>query len=293
MEPSTTTGQEPDQPSPTARIVEYGWRQGCVLPPSMFHALRVDGDWTPDPSVDIAVVLTGDCNVQHHDLSHEPVVDVVCGRVVPDSNGNYTNRKHPRVLHLTIAGREAPAVVEFVAWRRATLVRLALAEAPPSESPPLTAPARRMLADWWAIGRYQRSSFPNAFNKRFQIANGKKRVFEHLMKEMRDEVLAVYLIVVPDEDLPPEKDYRVILRVVLTEEASEDPATLARVEKQFYEPFFDQLNGAEGIDVVDHNLLSEKHFPMSDFRRMARLEFDYLSYYGADEGDMGPFPPRS
>jgi hypothetical protein len=291
IEQSTTTSVQDDQSSLVAQIAGHGWRQGSILPPSLFARLSVGGTWTPDPESDIGVVLTGDCNLLHQRLDQEEVVDVVFGRRVDALNGNYTNLKSPRILHLNLEGPSGLVPVDFSAWRRATLARVELAQAPPADSWKVNAAAQRTIAEWWASGRYLRSSFPDAFNSRIGEKK-KRRKLESLLKTSKDHILAVYVVVLPDRELPSDEKYGVVLRAIVTKEAYEDLTVRSEVETQFYDAFLDELKATPGIEVLDHNLLSEEDFTMSDFRRMNRLEFDYLSYSG-DDSDAGPLPPRA
>lgn len=270
-------------------IVQRDWRQGSTLPPSLYEHIVSSTGTVPGSAIGTAFILTGDCNIVHHDFDVEPTIEVLWATAASAVDGNYTQRKNPRVLHIELGGGN-PGTLEFRVTQHGRISRAHLADADPSTTPNLTTDQRRLLAEWWAVGRYLRSSFPDAFNRRLSAVNGKKKILENLLKGHRDDILGVFVKIKPDLELPVDRSYDVILRMVLTSDA--DRTRRDSIEAQCYEPFLDNLQAANGLNVIDDDLLSEEDFPYSDSRRMHRLEYEHLSFDGPGGASTGSVPPR-
>jgi hypothetical protein len=282
----------PDGNATVKKIEELAWRQGSILPSELIAPLRFDAGLLPDGQYEFGYIVTGDCNVLHHDLVEEPVVEVIVGTVVEEANGTYTNGKNPRRLHIGAVADGKQVTLEFRAARRASLQRETLATARPGNGPTLSEAGRLLLANWWAGGRYLRPSFPNAFNDRVRQADKKRRI-ERLLKPHREHILGVFVVVYPDAELTSNEDYTVVLRMVITDEADSDPACRDSIDNDAYGPLIDLLRTGTGIQVSDDDLQSESDFTYADYRRMLRFEVDHLSYDGMAGDEEGPIAPRT
>lgn len=257
---------------PVKKIEEFAWRQGDVLPSELAATITLDAQPLEGGSREFGYIVTGDCNVLHDDLVEEPVVEVLIGRVIDAPNGNYTNGKNPRRLHIGAARAGELVTLEFLAARRGSLLRRTLATARPGDGPILSQAGRLLLANWWAGGRYLRPSFPNAFNERVRRANARNRI-EKLLKPHRDRILGVFVVVHPDVELKSDQDYVVILRMVITDEANDDSDSRDLIDDTVYGPLIELLRTGTGIQVSDHDLQSESEFSFADYRRMRRFEW--------------------
>jgi hypothetical protein len=83
-------GQPPDNP----------WRQGHVLPAASARELGlVHNEADDDP---VALVISHDCDIVASN-DKEPDCEVIPGRHIELPDGNFTNAKNPRRLHLTFS----------------------------------------------------------------------------------------------------------------------------------------------------------------------------------------------
>src|SRR5690348_10102169 len=103
------------------------WQQGHVLPSGL--AEQLDLRHPTSPSQTAVMVVSHDCDiVQSKDV--EPFVEVVVGRFVEDSNGNFTHAKNSRRLHLQLQG----AFVELVASDKQLISKDVLLLHPPGNA---------------------------------------------------------------------------------------------------------------------------------------------------------------
>src|SRR5215467_8853325 len=91
------------------------WRQGAVLTTEATAALGLSDGHNPGEAV--AAVISHDCDLpQGADV--EPVVEVIVGRFVGESDGTYTHCKNLRRLHLPYSCGQQKRIVELEQWQR-------------------------------------------------------------------------------------------------------------------------------------------------------------------------------
>ena len=263
------------------------WRQGAALPRSLFPDVQMDHGGPPREE-EVAIVLTADCNVLHHDLNGEPVAEVLLARRLPATSSTYTNLRNPRILHLATQGGGA---LEFRAARHGSILRDRLTTISPDAAICLDEQARRLMARWWSGGRFLRSSFPDEFNRRL-TGSGRSRELERLLKSNSAHVIGVFLRVHPDSELPEGEQYAVILRAVVSRRSGDDEQILAMLDENFYSKLVALFDNAQGLVLLDHELVSERDFSFEDYQLMQRLEYDHLSYSGASGNTSSPLARR-
>jgi hypothetical protein len=117
----------------------------------------------------------------------ESVVEVIVGRFITRPDGNYMHCKNLRCLHLTYTGGGSTCAVELEPRNRVALGKIAdkapsLATFAPNSEFKLTPKERRTLQRWLAA-RYDRSAFPDEFDRRLKAETG---VAEPLSKAFRE-----------------------------------------------------------------------------------------------------------
>jgi len=146
----------------------------------------------------------------------------------------------------------------------------------PDRSIKLTARTIATIAAWFAK-RYKRSSFPTAFNGRIPQKIWKK--IKNVLKQNGDDV-RIFMALNSLVELPPGQPYRVIVTVVVPQDAIDNDlreqralAVVAALETH--------LSQCEGIDVIDAVLRSEREFTLEDVHNTIEWDtFDYLSVPG-------------
>jgi hypothetical protein len=127
--------------------------------------------------------------------------------------------------------------------------------------------ALRVLTDWVAK-RYTRPAFPDSFNERRGDATKK---IERALKKDGKEITGIFLAISPNEECSPEEDYQVALRVAAAKATLAEKSVelqLARTTKLIA----DALGACDGIEVVDHALVSEASFTLDDLKYFQRWD---------------------
>src|SRR4051812_37455561 len=100
------------------------WRQGHVLDANARDAIQLRHE---DGAATCVVVISHDCDLANDNFRAEPDVEVIIGRVVSTSNGNYSWGKAPRTLHLPMLRSGAIVTVELDATKKQLVPKSALA----------------------------------------------------------------------------------------------------------------------------------------------------------------------
>lgn len=169
------------------------WRQGHVLPPEAIQALNLAASGSPEKTV--AVVISHDCDLARTP-AREPEVEVIVGRIIENSNGNFLYAKSSRVLHICYDGTQ-DTWIELIASDRARIPKQgsapSLADFSPRGDLLLNEERFTVLQDWLAA-RYRRSAFPTEFDRRMDqetdLANKLVRLLER--DDAGRSVLALY-----------------------------------------------------------------------------------------------------
>lgn len=91
------------------------WYQGSILQDRHLEEFK-----SPEGSLDQAgIVISHSCDLSHGDMSNEPYAEILVGEFVPALDGNLTQGKHPRKLHVQMHGPgQNVQPIEFVPWQR-------------------------------------------------------------------------------------------------------------------------------------------------------------------------------
>src|SRR3954447_794189 len=133
------------------------WRQGQLLSDEALKALL--GKEPPDA----AIVISHDCDLAQSP-EHEPLVELIVGRIVEKFDGNYTHAKNARRLHLPI-GVDGAVILDLTATQKIPVPKEALAAFQPDSSLRPSSTASATLQQWLAL-RYRRAAFPDEFDRR-------------------------------------------------------------------------------------------------------------------------------
>ena len=188
-------------------------------------------------------------------------------------DGGLLHGKNPRRLQFTATfeGRNQLYMVNII--EKIRLDRQILLQGLPDSRVQIDVATIDLLARW-AAKRYTRPAFLDEFNERCRPAA--KRVSTRL-KAKGHLITGLFLQLDSYEELPPEQDYRVILRATALPETCDDPeqervmlSLLADIEKA--------LNDCAGIVVTEIALDSERDLSLYELRFVKRWDYDFLSY---------------
>jgi hypothetical protein len=259
----------------------HGWRQGSVVPPELATRVAIPrfADWGPN---DCAVLLSQDCDVVHGSYEAEPTVEFIRARISTAHDALTRHGRNPRRLQIEIG---AGTLLDFAVHDRWIVDRRELESHPPDANLSVDGEALHVLVEWIAK-RYTRPAFPDVFNER-RAASTKK--IEKELKRNGRLVTGVFLAITPNAECASDETYQVALRVTATKEtlASRSVETeLVRTTKSIA----DALDACDGIQVVDHALVSESAFTLADLQFFRRWDWDYRSYSGEPGGEIARLP---
>jgi hypothetical protein len=279
----------------TLDLAADGWSQCSVLPAALAEDLAASSH---QPVVlepgDLVVVASHDCDVTNRDERKEPWVELLAVHRVGDRlDGNYTIWKNPRRLDFEadLDGTKVPARV--FAAERWFAARRRLAG---------TTPAGRLRTDpadlipRWLSQRYVRVALPDEFNNRWLPAREEIRA---ALAQGGEHISAIYIqlydveMQLADEELPPDRPYRVLIRATMLADDYEVTDRRALAQRAL-DRTAGSLDQCPGIEILDDSLESEATFTLADMRMMRRWSpFDHLSLpeQPGDEVDALPVVP--
>ncbi len=262
-------------------IKDQGWRQGSVLPAELAHRLAVPrfAAWDPD---DRAVLLSQDCDVVHGSYDAEPTIELIRARVASAEDTVIRHGRNPRRLQIETS---KGVLLDFSVHDRWVVARSELEAQAPDPLHSVDGGSLHVLVEWIAK-RYTRPAFPDAFNER---RNPSAKKIEKELKKNGKLITGIYLLISPNEECAADQSYRVALRVTAAKETLVTKSVeldLVRSTRQIA----DALDACDGIEVVNHELVSEASFTLADLHYFQRWDWDYRSHSGEPGGDIAATP---
>jgi hypothetical protein len=265
---------------------ETPWRQGHVLCAKACAALElhhVDADAT------CVVVISHDCDLANDDLHAEPHVEVIIGRVVSATCGNYSWGKAPRTLHLPVQRNGAMVTVELVTTSKRLVPKSTLASFGPDGAFALDARELDVLRSWLS-SRYKRAAFPDAFVRRMDTTGVTKRLAKKL--EPHGALISfVYFNLDGGKVLerPVGEPYE--LSIVLVYPPGEDPEASADTAEALAEAVKEaceaRLTDKKQIIIKSCIPISEDDLPVSRARALTHWRLEHMTLK-ADGDHPGP-----
>jgi len=302
-------------------VSRNGWRQGSVLPVNLVaelldcHQLPEviiprsettsgvlksirNGFWRAfrrtglaknfDPSNDIWIVISQDCDLVQYDWDKEPFVELVRVLKVSDSEGEGMWLTSPRTYVFSDPPDEKPSHrFKCIVHDRVRIDRRYLAYFSPDPHRSFAAENIRRLIHWIAR-RYVRAAFPDEFNNRIQSSLQKlARKKSSSLVKYSDLLTGIYLYV-PEGELEPEEVYEIVLWGVVRPNVIKDQVLASHAQE-----LVDELEAlffeCDGIDVSASYLKSEQDVTLDHLHKWKRWDFDSLSLKPKQKGK--PVPP--
>ena len=256
-------------------VAELGWRQGSVLGANLAQlACEYDRRHAAVSDADRLVVTSHDCDIVSPNLSREPFVEVLRGRVATADklDKQLSGGRNPRVVHLGFDIGGTDAVLVCSVHDRWPIPReLLLREVPQGQ---LADKERRLIAEWLAK-RYIRAAFPTAFDLRWR---NKMRPWQRLLRRYSEWLQGVYLRLDTLAELPEDAPYRchLILAVPFEKRAGEGwPAQRDNLEREV-QGFWDQFK--PGIECAGVEALGTDEITLADIEPYQRFDADWVSF---------------
>lgn len=265
------------------------WRQGLWLSAESVQALGISPG---EPAEELAVVvISHDCDLAQNP-ENEPVVEVIAGRVVAETNGTYTNTKNLRRLHLPCTAGTRQVIVELDATgkrlvaKRASDVTPGLAGHVPEPSVKLRPEELRILQMWLAA-RYRRAAFPDEFDRRLKDETKLAERLGSLFKTTGSHISAIFFEVDGHREVPHSgADDPYELRIVVVYSTQHDPAaarqaaahSAAQIEAEFAKRCKDKVTGQwRWIELAGVEVLSDEAITYAMSQRLLKWQADHIS----------------
>ncbi len=264
----------PNNDEDASRVRELGWRQGAVLPPSLFAAIQEATGLIFKEGESVPVVVSQDCDVANPSYTQEPDVEIVRATIIPYPNGNFCHAKSSRTLHTdcTLNGRQK--TIELKAQDKRRVDRRLLEQSGPDNRLVLK---DVVLLGGWLANRFRRASFPDDFDRRLADSGSKKALYKVFEKHGAD-ISFVYVLLRPDEELSPKDSYDLTVWLTVPAHLYNDQTNRERLEEKLRAPCEAILQRTPGFRVDGIMLVSEEEFTLHDARYSRRMDFDSLTY---------------
>ena len=142
-----------------------------------------------NPNSTVILIISHDCDIAC-DPSAEPIVEAIAGTKVAGANGNFTNAKNPRRLHLAATESGSSVWLDLTAGGKLTIQKTDLAAHIPSTGISLSAADQNRLQTWLAA-RYRRTAFPDEFDRQLGDVGVYDRIAK-ILKPLDDHIIAVF-----------------------------------------------------------------------------------------------------
>lgn len=268
---------------------ETPWRQGHIL---CEKALAAFGLCHPvDAVATCAVVISHDCDLANDDLQVEPDVEIIVGRVVAATNGNFSWGKAPRTLHLPMQCNGAAVTVELVTTSKCLVPKSSLANFVPDGAFALDGEGLAVLRNWLSA-RYNRAAFPDAFVERMK----KTKVDERIAKKLEPHgalISFVYFDLDGGRTLERPNGEPYELSIVLVYPPGDDSVASAdaadKVAEAVKEACAARLSDKKAIVLKSCFAISEDDIPISQARVLTQWRLEHMTLK-ADGDQPGPVP---
>ncbi len=143
---------------------DTSYRQGSVLSGNVAtRCLRITSGYQ------FAVVISHDCDITNAVITKgvmkEPFIELIIAQAFSRMDGNCSQAKNPRLLHLEFVRHNQFCFMELVATEKRTIDKIDLIDSAPDSSFILSDRNRKILERWLAA-HYRRHAFPDKLNRR-------------------------------------------------------------------------------------------------------------------------------
>jgi hypothetical protein len=256
---------------------ETSWRQSSALRAETAKQFGLQHSDSPDETC--VVVITHDCDLANDNLTAEPSVEVIIGKVVSKADNNLMHGKVARRLHIRGCKNGKETFIELAAVAKALIQKADLAGHMPDDSFVVDGQNLSILRSWLAA-RYRRSVFADEFNDRMK-ATGLAEKLTSLGKQYGDLVTMVGLTVDGGTLTERKKDDPYKLSVVFVHLPGDDAEVTAdRMEelvKKFQDSATDCLKDGGQLILKGCVAVSEDDLRVSRQRLLSEWDLEYLS----------------
>jgi hypothetical protein len=253
-------------------LLKSEWRQGAVLP----HKLVPEGVLPQSATSEAKlIVISHDCDIVHPSYEAEPFVEFFLARPKDEiaRDGRLFHGKNPRRFQFHAQENGKLRLHEIEVHEKYRMERKILESGSRDATINLSPEDVRGLAKW-AARRHNRPSLPTAFLDR--IPNAARSKLARKLEKGGEDILRILVGFNTLGELDSEKPYKIILRLVVQEEAIEDESRERRAISCVSE-IRTLLSQCDGIQIEDADIAAESEISIYDLRHMIPWDFDYMS----------------
>lgn len=245
------------------------WRQGILLNKDFF-------DKTPlllnDDSY--LMVISHDCDILNDRLPDEPNVEFIIVKFIDKLDGNFTNAKNFRKLHLSILINKKEMFLELIAKDKLQISKIDLSDLVlPEQVDSLSFSEKNILQDWLAC-RYRRQAFPENLGACIKPLED---YLKKISKKHAREITGYWIAVDPLDQELIETPYELRFYVVYDPEVHNSQKTAEDIVKGILDLKTQGKINSEGIDLIEVETYSDNEFTLADLKRTLNYRLDYIS----------------
>lgn len=281
---------------------ETPWRQGRLLKAETIAKLGLATDLPPEKVA--AIIATHDCDLAQS-ADSEPTVELILGRILDAAaNGNYTNCKNLRRLHVGLSASGEAIQIELDAGNRCFIPKenpnspeMGLSAHTPSETHRMT-PREHNTLQHWLSARYRRAAFPDEFDRRLKEETGIAERLARAFKDTGHHIPAIFFDVDAGEELArrgandPYELFIVLLYSTHDDPAAAEAAALeaaAKIEEVFKKHCLTQEDGVETwkwIELQAIEVVSDHAMTYAQSQLLKKWQADHISLRSTPEQAM-------
>jgi len=276
-------------PDATPWTRETRWRQGSVLPLAAVEQLQLHHP--TDAAATCVVVISHDCDLANDNLTVEPHVELIVGRLVDQASGNYTWGKAPRTLHYTVTRSADPVHIELISTRKRVIAKSELACFAPDDAFILDGRTLAVLRSWLG-SRYNRAAFPDAFVNRMGATKADTKLAK-VLEKYGELISFVYFDVDTGRHVERADGDPYELSIVLVfdpgEDAEDSSVTADRVAEAVESAVGGRLQDGKAVVLKSCFAISEDDLPISRAKVLTQWRLEYMTLRAEDDQ---PRPPE-
>lgn len=225
----------------------------------------------------IFIAVTHDCSVIIPSLINEPFLEYLAVKQIDKENGQFTNARNIRRLHLEIEQNGEVAWYEATMAMRGFVCREKIVECLTDDRYSLTTESLNILKRWLA-NRYISQTFPDRFNQLTNslVKGSKSPLIKAFNTNVGKACHSIFISLTPDNrDLIEDESYGVVIALLFRDEIAIEIGRDGIDE--FGEKIKAILDSVKSLDPVEVIALAEFDATYSQIVKMSRWQLDYVS----------------
>ena len=231
----------------------------------------------------VVVVVSHDCDLTQ-DPTVEAAVEVIVGRQITQSDGNYTYAKNARRLHITFSDGSETITAELRSTGKEDVPKQEIGQFNPSDDVRAT-PSELVILQRWLASRYRRAAFAEEFDRRLESL-GLRTAMSKALKSHGSFISAVYFDLDKGREVKrsgPQDAYQ--LSIYLLFDTNDDPEAAENAAKTastsilsaFKKKCCSDAGEWSYIELIECEAVSDRAMTVQQADSLARWSADHMS----------------